>query len=334
MPTYGYRRRYPNKTRGTYNSRTANFRRVRRYPTAAKATPKTRRAAYRRVAKNSAAITAIAKKVNRGNIQFNYHQARLVSAFELTPTTPMLWALNDFYRSDQDGGDIYYPTYSGTAPNIIPDVATAGQWDVYNPGVVAGLAPEFRQYEDNLNDDTVSRRNFTPLYASHTINFGQAMRNSAEPPTWIRIDILSPKRNYLTNSVQKKQLPGCLGAFQNLAVQDMPNERNSINPYLWHVKTRWIKIPQVNVDTPDYSRTVKVYHKFPNKMIKIDMPVTTGGVHETSFWAQMQPKDIPWIMISVGPTIIDSSFPQSPTTRWNVTMTRKVTWRDPSGNTM
>jgi len=298
----------------------------------AKALAKARARPTRSIVANQKRITQLAKTVNRGNIQFNYHQVKFPSgagAFQFSQTVPLMWALNDFYREDQKGGDLYFPTFTGVAPNKETVHEIAAKWGAFSPGQTLGLAGKYHQFR-NTNDDVVSKRFFTPLYASHTITFNQVMRNAAEPEGFIRVDFIRPKRNYPETDFNQYQLPKCMGAYGNLAVSNLSGQRNTINPYLFHVKTKWYKIPKVDEDTTNYNKTIKISYKFPSKMLKVDMPVdATTGQLSTQFWAEMQPKDLHWCMISTSPKMVATGI--NPTSDWNLIMTRKITWRDPSG---
>lgn len=289
---------------------------------------KASKAPVKTVAKNTLAIRQLKNQVN-GHIQRNYQFVDFLDtpgSFVISPKTPLCFAVNDFTREDQGGGKLYFPIYTGVSPNINTSAAIAAKWQQYNPSLALGLDQKFRMWKDN-NDDTVAKSCYQPVYADYRINLSRNTTGTAQPELYIRMDILRVKRFYQKSSYHDYSLPEALGCLQNLAVGVGDNTRNSINPDLFHVKTRWFKMPAQDATRTAASKTFHYRTKFPKKLIKLDLDESGGLVEE--FHLGQDPKVPIWMVLSV------SDRPTgAPTTDLKVTMTRKIVWRDQFGVSM
>jgi len=288
----------------------------------AKTRSRVARAPVKAVVDNSRAISLLNQKVN-GHIQRNYHTCVFNPSYSLSPSTPLCFPANDFTRDSQGGGKIYFPIYTGTAPALETSAAIASTWKRYDPSLTFGLAPPHRMWDDN-NNDSVSKSVYQPIYAEYRINFGRQKQAVTQPDTYIRIDIVKAKRIYLNSLFHKYSLPNSLGSLQDMAVSNAQQSRNSYNPALFSVKTRWLKLPKVDSDTINTSRTHVLKMNFPKTLIKLDLD-SVGGVTE-EFALGVDPKVPEWVIISASTKPVDSDT--SPLT---ITMTRKIVWRDQQG---
>jgi len=282
------------------------------------------------VSQNSKKINSLESKVN-GHVQRNYHICRFPGtpgSFQLSPSTPLCFAANDFTRDSQSGGKLYFPIYTGAAPNITPSAAIAGVWEAYSPGTDFGLLPQYHQWADN-NDDTTAKSAYQPLYAEYKLNFSRKSQAITQPDTYIRIDVVRAKRVYLTSQFHRYNLPDCLGALQNMAVSSVSSlqKRNAYNPDLFSVKTRWIKLPAVYNATSAVSRTHVMKMGFDKKLIKLDLD-TSGSLTE-EFFLGVDPRTPVWVIVSISEGSLDPD-----TTPLETTLTRKVVWRDQFGVSM
>lgn len=289
---------------------------------------------------NKSRISQLESKIN-GHVQRGYHVVKIPndpvnpSAFCWGPNKPLLICLNDFYtRTTAPGGGpggLYYPIYSGASPNITMNAAIVDRWVDYLPGQSLGHAPQYNQWKDQQFSQP-SKVGYQPLYTELRINVTRRACTEAQGDMWIRIDVFSPRKFYIASQSgsdpKEYNMPDALGALSNMACGDTAL-KNSFNPALWSVRTRWRKLPAVEVQTGNIQTNIIVRSAFPKKFLKVNMDVTAAGVGEP-FWQAMDPRHIKWCMLSLSNYSVNQADNPTP----NITMTRKVVYRDSRGSQM
>lgn len=320
------RRRY-SRYRGTRSTTRAYTRRV---PVKAKTATRI----------NKSRISSLESKIN-GHVQRGYHNCKITNnisdpnAFLWSPQKAILFALNDFYtQTTAPGGgpgQIHFPLYSGTSPNITMTNATLTRWVDYLPGQALGFAPEYNQWKDQQLSQP-SKVGYQPLYTELRICVNRRKATPEQGDMWVRVDMFSPRKIYLPtiggSDPKTYQMPTAVGALSNMAVSADMN-KNSFNPALWATKTRWIKLRAVEVDSDNIMNCFKLKCSFPKKFLRINMDVNSSNVGE-AFYQSMDPRDIKWCLLSLSSFSVNQSTNPTPT----ITMTRKVVYRDSRGAQM
>lgn len=319
----------PNARKASSSSTVRYTRRTR--TSRAKTLAKARKAPVRTIAKNTRAIRKLKTVVNAGNVQRNFQLAKFVGSdvYALEPSRPFCLALNDFTHSHSlnlSGGQIFGPVFTGLAPNIDCSAIIIGQWHNSNPAGVAGLAPKYRTWTDN-NDDLVSPVFYVALGAKYTFTFNRPAQSEEQGDLYIRADIMRSKREYTPSEYHSYNLPGSLGVYGNLCLDPSSGRRNKINPALWYVKTRYIKIKRQTADATNVARTMTINYKPKQRKIKLDLDDDITGAANTKepFHLAIPSKNIEWLMFSI------SGTPVSPATDLQITATRQIVYRDPHG---
>ena len=264
------------------------------------------------VAANKSQIDQLSRVVNRGKYQKGFESAKMVggSIYNLAPNKPFCWAANDFSSTSptlSNGGQIFGATYLGTSPNMDTSAVIVGNWRRQTNPTVASLKQSYDQWA-GANDDTVSLNSYTPLKATYTLSFTIPKMTPDMGARWIRVDILKPKKLLTMTAFQKFQLPDCLGALSNMALAPNAVDRNKYNTTYWSVKSKFVKIPQCEVAKENVQRVCKFDVKFPNRQLKLDLQAVQGGIHQYEpFWANCDPRDIVWIVVSINAAATESS---------------------------
>lgn len=290
--------------------------------------------------KNATLIKSLENKVN-GHVQRGYHRCKIASnpavptAFNFQPDKPILFALNDFYTTttapNGGTGALYYPLYAGTAPNIQMSGAILTRWSDFTPGEALGHSPEFQQWKD-VKYSQPSRVGYQPLYTDVKITIQRRSATPAQGDMWVRVDMFHAKRIYQASiggsDPKIYNMPSAVGALSNVACGSVFN-RNSFNPGLWTTKTRWIKLPAVNQNMSNLTKTFHVRCGFPKKFLSLNMDVDSTGVGE-GFWQCCDPRDVKWCLVSISNNSVSQTTDPTP----DITMTRKVVFRDSRGAQM
>jgi len=285
---------------------------------------------------NKSRIDKLEQKVN-GHVQRGYHRVKLArnpNGWTWGPQAPILWALNDFYNYDtatSGTGVVYYPQYAGAQPNITTNATAIDRWGNYLPGQMLGLAPEYRQWKDQ-GFAQPAKTGFQPLYTEIRVGVNRTTCDQTQGDLWIRVDIFQPRKLYLGSSggadPKNYNMPNALGSLQNLAVTGY--SKNSMNPSLWYTKTRWIKLPAVDQPSRNVITNFVIRCGFPKKFLPVNLDVdATTGAGEP-FWQAMDPRHIKWCMLSLSQNSVNQTSNPTP----EITMTRKVVWRDSRGTEM
>ena len=336
---------YGNKRKAPFSAPPAKRRRTVRPGLRSKAAPYTKRVPVRpRTATriNKSRISALESKIN-GHVQRGYHSIKIrndpnnPTAFNWQPNKPLLFALNDFYTQttapNGGTGAVMYPIYSGASPNLTMNAAILDRWQDYLPGQSLGHSSEYNQWKDQKLSQP-SKVGYQPLYTDIRVNVNRRECSPAQGDMWIRVDVFKPKKVFLatTGIVDPKEfnMPTALGALSNVACGDN-NQKNSFNPALWtHVhKPRWFKLPAVEVATGQIQTNFHIRCSFPKKFLPINLDVTTDGVGEPFFQA-VDPRSIYWCMLSISNFSANQSSDPTP----EITMTRKIVYRDSRGAQM
>lgn len=263
------------------------------------------------VSKNSKALRRL-KKANAGGVfQINYQQARMVpdTVYNIQPKYPLAFALNDFtssYPNDLAGGQLFSCAFI-TDPAVPPpnnedtNAIIVGNWNTVNPAEQFDLKPKYQQWSDQ-NNSTVSPVQYMPLSANYSITFNRAMQSSSQGPLKVRVDVIETKRQYLPSQFHDYTMPECLGSFQHMAPSEQSGKRNSYNPDIWKVRTKYVTLPAIetglNVVRLNQSKRVTLYEKFPKKNIKLHLD-TVSATQKEPFHLAVPPNIIRWCVVSV-----------------------------------
>lgn len=286
---------------------------------------------------NKSRISRLEEKVN-GHVQRGYHQLSIrynPGTFTWSPAQPILVCLNDFYSQTTAAGggtgSAYYPTYAGAPPNVTMQANVLDRFVDFLPGASLGFAPQYQQWS-NQRLSQPSKVGYQPLYTDIRIVLNRAACTPSGGDLWVRVDCFRARKTYLsvTGGPDPKiyNMPQALGALSHMAVG--PNTRsNSFNPALWSVKTRWIKLPAVDIDSRDINTIFHVKMGFPKKFLSTNVDVTSAGVGE-QFYNCVDPKQVHWMLLSISRDSPNQTTDPTPT----ITMTRKVVYRDSRGAQM
>lgn len=309
---------------------------------------RSRKAAYtKRVAVGTRKATKInAAKIKRlqtrviGHLQKGYHICKIPNlpvpgGFVWKPADPFMIALNDFYTQttgpNGGSGAIYYPRYFGVAPNLTMGASILDRWSDYKPGENFGFAQQYWQWKDveNSQPDVTG---YLPVTSDIRVCINRERCTPDQGDLWVRIDYVKAKRTFIpsNNVVDPKiyNLPTALGAFANMASPLYATGRNSYNPALWSVKTRWVKLRAVTTPSQNIQTVFHVKTRFPKQFLKLNNSVTAGGVAE-EFWTMVPARTMRWCVFSLSaePVNGDNTVP-------SVSLTRHVSYRDNYGNGM
>ena len=282
--------------------------------------------------KNAKKIKGLEGKVN-GHVQRGYHICKLrnnPTGFTWNPHSPILFALNDFYTQttapNGGTGAIYYPTFTGTSPNVTTTPQIIDRWLDYTPMATLGLANQYHMWAEQKIAQP-SKMCYQPLYTDVTVSIQRAEATPDQGDLWVRCDMFTPKKTYIPQSstIDPKiyQMPQALGALSNMASTVTQNP-NAFNPALFNVKTFWRKLPAVKIATKNLKTRFHIRTGFPKKLLKPHLTVNSGGQGE-EFWMTVDPKEVMWCMLSI------SGFPVADNTAPQVYMNRKTVWRDSQG---
>lgn len=316
--------------------------------------PTTRRPRYRRktgytkrVPVRTRTATRInAKKIRRlqtrviGHLQKGYHICKVPNlptpgGFVWKPAEPFMIALNDFYTQTTGptggAGAIYYPRYFGAPPNVTMGSSILDRWSDYKPGENFGFSQQYWQWKDvqNCQPDVTG---YLPVFSDIRVCINRERCTPDQGDMWVRVDFVRAKRTFIPNNsvVDPKiyNLPTALGAFANMAAPLYNQGRNSYNPALWSVKTRWIKLPAVQYPSQNIMNAFHIRTRFPKQFLKLNNNVTAAGVSE-EFWTLVPARTMRWCVFSLSaePVNGDNTVP-------SVSLTRHVSYRDNYGNGM
>ena len=283
---------------------------------------------------NAVAVRKLSNQVN-GHIQRNFQVSQFVvnPANNLNPMQPFAWCLNDFTNYDgqtnPNGGLIFKPSFLGNAPNIIPQAVPIGNFANRNPQETAGLDSRYRTWRSQ-NENTASLKSYQPLYAEYTFTFNRKV-DQVLPTQWIRIDTLTRRRIYTNTTLNAFQMPDIMGAFTNMANKNDPKTQNCYNPALFNVKTRWLKLPQMDVTRPNATHTLKMKMGFPKKLLRLNLDSSLVAPPEP-FHATCDPRQAIWCILSISDPI--GGGQTGSTTPIETILTRKIVYRDNRGTSM
>lgn len=200
--------------------------------------------------------------------------------------------------------------------------------------------PDQYNYWSNAQDDSVSFQKFLPLSSSYDISFTHSM-SPLDEDIWIRIDVVKVKKHMVHSDRHMLALPDNLQGLKNMAISatSLEHQKNAYNPQFFNViKTKWVKLSldgqryHVNTQTmnaaglaiternyKDVSKTIKMYHKFPNKLIVPDLKTTDEITFD--FIKSQEPDTLTWMIFN---TSCASNAP-------NINIRRTNRWRDSDG---
>ena len=282
-----------------------------------------------RVVKNTQSVVSLSRAVKQlqnqqlGLVQKQVQHANCsMSVLGLTNQRPWCFAVNQFAQPVPTGGNVNdYPEIFATAANNT--VGFAGRWAVWqNSAGEMGIPDRFNNWMGAL-DDEVSKEVYQPLSASYQFSFRCKMKPE-DPPTWIRLDYLRPKKILRTSTDHEFNLPQAMPGFAYLAQDEMAH-RNRINREYWTVKTKWVKIAnstthgQLGVDK-DVTVRCKMGYKF-NQTLEPDLNEAGSTGHQ--WYLNVPVKKQQWLLISTNKTSFHSTD--------FMCVERRIVWRDQHG---
>ena len=335
----GFKRKTPGSARTGVSLR-------RRKPSARKVYKRLKKApAKRKVARlaiNTVAIRNLKERINKGPLQTMLQRLDTVnqvaeegppvvpSLFNMLPEWPIGILMNDFTNAtivDAKGGSVWYgETISdGAAPPATPQWSSAyrtmGQWKTYNPGHAQAMVADEQQWP-NTNSAPVNKMGYTPIVSTVTVSVAFAVFDKAQEDYRIRLDIVKPKRIYLHTTRNGFNLPDHLGALQNMALNTFHPNKNTYNPDLWTVKSKWFVIKaNRDIHRENVAKQFSFKVAFPRKELKLNRtPVLSNTTEQV--WKQMDPRDQVWAIIMPDSKIVGTTTPPV------IQMQRYIKWRN------
>ena len=200
--------------------------------------------------------------------------------------------------------------------------------------------PDAYSYWANAQDDSVSFEKFLPLSSSYDILFSKEMA-PYDDDIWIRVDVVKVKKHMLHSEAHMLALPDNLQGLKNMAISacSLEHQKNAYNPMYFKVmSTKWVKLSlsgqryYTNTDTVDAAGTtetlrnthiverhLKIFHKFPSKLIVPDLK-TTDNINN-DFVRSQEPEHLTWMIFNV------SAASNAP----DIHIRRSNRWRDSDG---
>lgn len=290
--------------------------------------------------KNSKAIVRLQTQVNNaqmGHYQTNFQLAKTIipAGYTLNRSHPICFCMNDFTSATQQntvGGRIYGGHYTGVSPDIINTPVVVGQWQTVNPSFQFGMAKRYRQHaDDGIN--TASLVAYSPISASHNLTFTRNSQEGSVQDTFIRVDIITAKRRFLSSKYHAYSMPDALASFQEMAISNADGMRNKYNPALWNVKSKYLKIKSVPPSDQQLPRkfnggTIRLYQSFDRKCIRLNLDQAGANEYEDFFLAT-DPKTQVWCVISTSDDVATVG-----TTPLSINFQRTIRYRDQHGISM
>lgn len=235
---------------------------------------------------------------------------------------PLCFCLNQFNGRDTTTGA------NVKAPMFHVDGSGNGQvfkrFTTWVPSPLSGIARDLNPHIADI-DDVVSPEAYKPLGTSVKFEFEFNDYAANQRDSYIRIDIIRPKKLLLDSLYHDLTMPKGLGQFCNLAELYMLN-RNYINTTYWDiVQTKWIKISNDSGVAKGVTKIVTVNRSYKNSpIIKTDLNSTSagtgGGTTYPMFHHQVDPRMLEWCVVSTGFQIPE-----------RMSILRKISWRDQNG---
>jgi len=280
-----------------------------------------RKAPVKAIAANTRAVARLSDAVN-GHVQKNLQLCRFTTPlYSLLPLKPVCFQANDFYSFPD--GPIYGAEYTGAVGSLVPNELIIGNWQKNNPGAAQGLDTPYRQWP-HMNLSAVSSKCYQPLGAKYTLTFVRDQQTDSTQDTFIRVDVVKPRKNFMQTTAHNYVLPKNLGALSRMAMSSASGERNSYNPALWSVKSKYVCLKAMDVTRRFNSATVTLNMSFPRKLLKPMYDPNNAGP-TPPLWAQIPLDEQQWVVINV-------SNEQASATTSGIKMqfARSITWRDQS----
>jgi len=241
--------------------------------------------------------------------------------------------MNDFTSATVQnalGGNIYGCAYTGISPDIINTPTVVGQWRSVNPSFDFGMAKQFRQHlDDNLS--TASLVAYSPISATYNMSFSRPTQDASTPDTYIRIDMIQPKRRFLNSTTHSYNMPHALGSFQEMAISNSEGMRNRYNTALWTVSTKYLKIKSVPPPAngapfmKNNGASIKLYKSFDRKTIRLNLDqIGTGQFEE--YYLAVDPGKQTWCVISSSEGVTPNVY-----VPLEVNLQRTIRYRDQHG---
>lgn len=332
----GTKRRAPASTAATKIQRAARAKLARAKPV---------RGTTQRAKVNTISITKLARAVSQlkktqvGNYQVQRQRAE-VDGHIWGHSKPLAICVENIYQDSRIYSGAW--NYVNSKPEIFED-ARFRKSSLRNglDGTLSQTIPDEYNYWAGAQDDSVSLQKFLPLSSSYDITFTKSMA-PMDDNIWIRVDVVKVKKHMLHSPAHMLSMPDNLQGLGNMAISatSLEQQKNAYNPqYFKVIQTKWVKLSlggqryYVNTDThdaagttetlrnyKDVTKTIKIFHKFPNKMIVPDLKTIDDGVN-MDFVRSQEPEHLTWMVFNV------SCASNAP----NIQVRRCNRWRDADG---
>ena len=286
--------------------------------------------------KQNDAIYTLSKQVKRlqfqsfGDRQYQYQYAILQSTATESDslplvTRPIFFAANNFFDE--------CPVFRGTVQAVAPfnaGYATAGSPTAITfskQSFDVDIAEQY-QWNEQRNQDTVSKIEYLPEYMKYKFRFMGSIRSGVNAYRY-RITFFKFKNLPVTSTKKAFNLPGAGGAYWHLC-DDEANSRNYFSKsYHEIIADRWLTI------NPPVSTTTTAANYTFNKVVEIPIAFKTKTPlkpnimplpAQQNFWTNVPQHDIIWCVISSTMTT-DIGAP-------TISMQRVLHWRDKHGTTV
>lgn len=234
---------------------------------------------------------------------------------------PLCFCLNQFSGRDTATG------HNEKAPMFYVDNNGNGQvfkrFGTWVPSTLSNTARDLNPHIGDI-DDVVNPEAYKPLGTSVKFEFEFNDYPANQRASYIRIDIVRPRKILLDSIYHDLTMPKGLGQFTNLVELYMLN-RNYINTTYWDiVQTKWVRVSNDSGTTKGVTALATINRSYKNSpVMKTDLnsqSAGTGTVTYPMFYQQMDPRQLEWCVISTGFQIPE-----------RMSILRKISWRDQNG---
>lgn len=243
------------------------------------------------------------------------------SNYPFQGSKPLCFCLNQFNGRDTQTGN------NEKAPMFFTNTSGNGEvfkrFGVWVPSPLTGADRDLNPHIADI-DDVVSPEAYKPLGTSVKFEFEFNDYPANERASYMRIDVIRPRKLLLDSIYHDLTMPKGLGQFTNLSEHYMLN-RNLINTTYWEiVQTKWIKVSNDSGVNKGVTRFATINRSYKNSpVIKTDLNSQSAGSNPVTypmFHQKVDPRQLEWCVISTGFRIPE-----------RMSILRKISWRDQNG---